>query len=240
MNPFQVEITEGNTRYIRRAFCDCPDGQARKEADETKRSYGGWKAQATELIKGLGVGQYANYRFGTWDKKRHGGRAYAWGSRVEKYAGNVRKDGGNWLYIHGPYGVGKTHLGVAATRQIAAERLWKPAVVVWSELCILTQESWDDPAVSTAGEWAGARAAGILLLDDLDKTSTKPWAMERLFALINYRYGYQKPTIITANHSLEYLKREWLGSDAGQAVLSRIAEMLFDVIECQGDDQRWQ
>ena len=43
----------------------------------------------------------------------------------------------------------------------------------------------------------------LLILDDLGTQSSTPWAQEKLFQILNYRYNARLPTVITSNHSLE-------------------------------------
>ncbi len=43
------------------------------------------------------------------------------------------------------------------------------------------------------------RAIPYLILDDLGQHSSTPWAQEKLFQLINYRYNYLLPTVFTTN-----------------------------------------
>jgi DNA replication protein DnaC len=43
------------------------------------------------------------------------------------------------------------------------------------------------------------REAELLVLDDLGAHQGSPWANEKLFQLLNYRYNSRYPTVITAN-----------------------------------------
>ena len=43
------------------------------------------------------------------------------------------------------------------------------------------------------------RGAELLVLDDLGTQNPTPWASEKLFQLLNYRYQQRLPTVITAN-----------------------------------------
>ncbi|MBV9616277.1 MAG: ATP-binding protein, partial [Ktedonobacteraceae bacterium] len=43
------------------------------------------------------------------------------------------------------------------------------------------------------------REAEVLILDDLGSQQSSPWANEKLFQLLNYRYNMGMPTVITAN-----------------------------------------
>lgn len=247
VTPIEWEL--GRTRFIRRQFCDCAAGQANKEAYHADLAHEEWIAQAEMLVLqgGLSTGDYDQYRFGNWDRSKnapYSGKAF---DSVNAYVDQIDSEGYNWVYLWGEYGLGKTHLAVAAVRKIAKMKLWKPHIVVWTELCQSTQESWRQSHGPTEGQlWGSARSAQILLIDDLDKTSTSEWAMGKLFNLVNYRQHHKKPTIITANRSLKVLKSEWKNSDmphvkdAGAAVLSRITGQLWGTIEFQGVDIRGQ
>ena len=46
------------------------------------------------------------------------------------------------------------------------------------------------------------RESGLLVLDDLGAENGTAWATEKLFQLINYRYNYRMPTVITTNARL--------------------------------------
>ncbi len=43
------------------------------------------------------------------------------------------------------------------------------------------------------------RSASLLVLDDLGTESATPWAREKLFQLLNYRYAARLPTVITTS-----------------------------------------
>ena len=44
------------------------------------------------------------------------------------------------------------------------------------------------------------REAELLVLDDLGSEQNSPWASEKLFQLLNYRYNSRFPTVITTNN----------------------------------------
>lgn len=238
----------GQARLIKRKFCPCPEGQAREKLTADQADFIERKRQAEVLLMqaGLSVGRYENYRLNNWDPKRQDGDALRVFDAAQGYIKTVVERGRNWLYLHGDYGLGKTHLAVATIRKIAATRLWRPHVIVWPELCGLTQEGWGSRSGAEGAMWGAARAAKILLIDDLDKTQTSPWAMSKLYSLINGRCDRRLPTIITANRSVMQLRKVWSAprqkdhvKDTGGAVLSRIGGQLVKAVEFRGEDQRF-
>jgi DNA replication protein DnaC len=189
-----------------------------------------------------------------WDANRNGPTSKTALNVVTSYVAQVKRDGQNWLYFHGPYGVGKTHLAIAALHALAMTLLWRPRVVVWPEHCSAVQASWNKKGGVTEGQlWARMRNAKVLLVDDLDKRSPSAWAMGKLYEVVEYRYRNEKPTLFTANRSLDDLmdswgnvglgqKREWEAEqirDAGGAALSRVAGQLWGAVPMDGTDQRW-
>ncbi len=47
------------------------------------------------------------------------------------------------------------------------------------------------------------RTAPLLILDDLGTESATPWAREKLFQLLNYRYVAQLPTVVTTSDPID-------------------------------------
>ena len=64
------------------------------------------------------------------------------------------------------------------------------------------------------------RRAWLLGLDDLGAQNTTPWAREKLFQVLNYRYVAGLPTILTVAHG------DWEGLD------ERLRSRLLDASTC--------
>jgi DNA replication protein DnaC len=62
-----------------------------------------------------------------------------------------------------------------------------------------------DSPISYDAEFTTVREAPVLILDDLGKESTTPWAREKLYQLVNHRCNEQLPTVFTSNVRLERL-----------------------------------
>jgi DNA replication protein DnaC len=64
----------------------------------------------------------------------------------------------------------------------------------------------------------------MLVMDDLGAHSTSPWAQEKLYQIINYRYNAQLPMVVTTNLSLDELER------TEPRIASRLADTRFSVV----------
>lgn len=125
-----------------------------------------------------------------------------------------------WLLLKGGFGAGKTHLSAA----IANYRLQtgQPAlfIVVPDLLDYLRATYSPNSGVTYDERFESLRGAPLLLLDDYGAHSATPWAQEKLFQLLNYRYNAQLPTVITTNQELEEIDM-------------RLRSRLADVTLCQ-------
>ena len=120
-------------------------------------------------------------------------------STAERFAENP----GGWLVFLGGYGCGKTHLAAAiANRCLQAGRAVL-FVVVPDLLDHLRATYSPSSAVSYDERFQEVRNAPILVLDDLGTQNTTPWAGEKLYQILNYRYNARLPTIVTSNQRLD-------------------------------------
>ncbi len=104
-----------------------------------------------------------------------------------------------WLFLVGPNGCGKTHLAAA----IANTCLEAGAVVLFAtvpDLLDHLRAAFAPDAREVYDQlFARMREAELLVLDDLGAQQSSPWANEKLFQLLNYRYNLGIPTVINAN-----------------------------------------
>ncbi len=112
-----------------------------------------------------------------------------------------------WLVFIGTFGCGKTHLAAAiANRQMALGRDTPMFVVVPDLLDHLRATFSPTSLVSYDKRFEEVRTAPLLILDDLGTESATPWAREKLFQLLNYRYVTQLPTVITSSDPIDKIE----------------------------------
>lgn len=111
------------------------------------------------------------------------------------------RDPNGWLLLAGPNGSGKTHLAAA----IANQRLNAGALVLFAVVpdLLLDLRATIAPGATEAQDqlFFRMREVEVLVLDDLGAQKSSPWTTEKIFQLLNYRYNYGMPTVITANLS---------------------------------------
>ncbi|MCS7221906.1 MAG: ATP-binding protein [Anaerolineae bacterium] len=112
-----------------------------------------------------------------------------------------------WLVLLGTFGCGKTHLAAAiANRQVALGRDTPMFVVVPDLLDHLRAAFSPASLVSYDKRFDEVRTTPLLILDDLGTESATPWAREKLFQLLNYRYVAQLPTVITSSDPIDKIE----------------------------------
>jgi DNA replication protein DnaC len=110
-----------------------------------------------------------------------------------------------WFVLSGQVGCGKTHLAAA----IANVCLERDRLVIFSTVPELLDHLRTAFAPSNEMPYHELfdriRDAYLLVLDDLGVEQTTPWATDKLFQIVNFRYEYRMPTIITTNTDLKGL-----------------------------------
>lgn len=108
-----------------------------------------------------------------------------------------------WLVLMGTYSTGKTHLAAAIGNYRHAEGDEPMFVVVPDLLDHLRATFSPNSSVSYDRMFQEVRTSPLLILDDLGTQSATPWAREKLYQLLNYRYNAELPTVITTSSPLE-------------------------------------
>jgi DNA replication protein DnaC len=111
-----------------------------------------------------------------------------------------------WLVLQGTNGCGKTHLAAAIANHIKQEGKHVLFIVVPDLLDHLRSTFGPDSKTSYDELFERIKQAQVLILDDFGEQSATPWAQEKLYQLINYRYNARLATVITTCLSLDEIE----------------------------------
>jgi len=192
--------------------------------------------------------RYADCEFSNYET--HGNDALTAAKiRIENWAGQYPLDRSGLLLI-GPSGVGKTHLSVAALRQLT-KKCVRCLFCDYRELLKKIQNSYN-PSVQTT-ELDLLRPVfetEVVLLDDIGAVKPSEWVWDTVSLILNARYNEKLTTIITSNFldsasagservdgPRRAAREETLGDRIGERMRSRLFEMCRLVL-VNGKDYR--
>jgi DNA replication protein DnaC len=111
-----------------------------------------------------------------------------------------------WLIFQGVNGCGKTHLAAAIANYRLAQGNPVFFVVVPDLLDHLRSTFSPDSKISYDEFSEKLKETPLLILDDFGEQSATPWAQEKLYQLINYRYNARLPMVVTTCLSLDEIE----------------------------------
>jgi DNA replication protein DnaC len=104
------------------------------------------------------------------------------------------------LLLMGPSGVGKTHLAVAALKELL-RRGHSGLFCDYRELLKEIQASYNPASESTEmAVLEPVRTAEMLVLDDLGASKPSAWVLDIIGLVLNARYNERRMTILTTNY----------------------------------------
>ena len=119
---------------------------------------------------------------------------------VEGFAREYSAETEIGLLLMGPCGVGKTHLGVAALKDLA-RRGHDGIFYDYRELLKEIQSSYNPVNQTTEMDvLAPVLTAPLLVLDDIGSSKPSAWALETVGHILNTRYNEKRVTLITSNY----------------------------------------
>lgn len=179
----RIDVPFGHRSFGKAVPCECKE----RELEQKRRE---------ELWRLSSLDAFQDMIFENFNPKVPGTRE-AW-EIARRYAENPE----GWLLFSGQCGSGKTHLAAA----IANIQFQQGTLVLFAVVPKLL-DHLRGAFAPTSGTTYDAIfdkvcEAGMLVLDDLGAEHSTPWAQEKLFQIINHRYMYQLPTVITTNLDL--------------------------------------
>ena len=150
------------------------------------------------------------------------------------------------LLLMGPSGVGKTHLAVAALKELI-RRGHSGIFCDYRELLKEIQASYNPSSESTEmGILEPIRTVELLVLDDLGASKPSAWVLDIIGLVLNARYNEKRMTILTTNYFDETespapaprlpggqrvaVKEDTLADRIGARMRSRLFEMCRTVV----------
>lgn len=234
-------------------YCGCDRGRTAILKQQNLERFARDKVQKDLYLAHLKraglVGWLAGATFDTFNQRHDWPGATDCKERVSRYIDMLfsgERERNNWLVMYGNFGTGKSHLAAAIIHE-AIDRGWRESYFrVWPEYLKRLQLTWDKNAVDTETEAEVSRELQqglVVVIDDLDKRQPTEWVKSTLYTALNYRYNAEMPTILTFNYGPGDSSRKVPGRLAledylGKAVLDRILEVSFDVIEFGGVSYR--
>lgn len=231
--------------------CSCAGAIAERELNRSEED------EAAEENRRLELERRRERRF------RSSGMAEAWRGRsltqwetegesqraalaaAERFLREAMRPGGKprSLFIAGGVGTGKTMLASCLTRDLHRQLVW----VTWANMGQVLDELRESYGrrESAGAALAKYKRSAALVLDDLGKERPTEWATEQIFALINFRYEHDLPTIVTTNYGGERLVKRltppavdgWADDTTAQAIVDRLREMC-ELVKLTGESWR--
>ncbi|NWG00856.1 MAG: ATP-binding protein [Thermoanaerobaculaceae bacterium] len=144
------------------------------------------------------------------------------------------------LLFMGQAGVGKTHLAVAALKELVTGKQVRGLFVNFLELVQELQLSFDGSGRSREEILRPVATAEVLVLDELGAGKLTAWVSDLMYYVVNARYMERRITLVTTNYS-DFPKRqgeESLTDRITAPVRSRLFEMCDRIDMRAADDYR--
>lgn len=142
---------------------------------------------------------------------------------------------GTSLYIHGPFGSGKTTFACSLLKRLADRGIsgrFENAKGIVTEI----QKSYNGMPTDVLER---AYNCKVLVLDDLGKEQPTAFSISMLYELIDSRYRAGRPIVATSNFTRGELLRRWAEADAptAESIVSRLCDG-SETLYMGGSDRR--
>jgi primosomal protein DnaI len=227
----KLEVQRG---YINMSYHACP---LKRKDDERKRH--------ASFMKSLYLPkEMLSVTFDDF-KEDHPTRINAFAKALEFCSSVDPGQNGHGLYIHGPFGVGKTFLVSAIANELADQEIETMLVYTPDFLRELKAGISDG---SYQEKLDNVKRAPVLILDDIGAETMTPWVRDEVLgALLQFRMMEKLPTVFTSNFDLEELELHLATTQRGgtekidQLKAKRIMERIQYLnvpLSMEGDNKR--
>lgn len=237
--------------------CSCIDAQteaaaerrAKEEAEAVERETARQAKERERIARIIGASgvseRFKRRTFATFQELPENVAAY---KMATGYAGNFQRliarlavdpDGHErtGLFIIGPCGTGKTHLAAAIANKLMADGIPVLFTTMIDLLAKIKATFAADRVQTTANEADLMRlykTVDLLILDDMGKEMPTPWALSKMYEIINARYESYKPIIVTSNYTAAELVKRLTPPDGDLwtplSTVERINEMTYTTV----------
>jgi len=187
-------LSSGKPDYSRTVPCSCTRREREKERQSRLRQYSGLEAG---LLQDMTFKKFDWQRVNLPPEQRDNLK------KAYDIALDFAKSPENWLVFMGVIGCGKTHLAAAIANYRLKEGQPVKFLVVPDLLDHLRSTFSPESPVTYDQLFEEVKNAPLLILDDFGEQSTTPWAEEKLYQIINYRYNARLATVITTCLALD-------------------------------------
>ena len=148
------------------------------------------------------------------------------------------------LYIHGPFGTGKSFILGALANELANRQIRTVAVYL-PEFLREIKQSIQDNSLNEKLEFV--KKASVLMIDDIGAESMTSWTRDEVLGtILQYRMAEKLPTFFTSNLSLSGLKDHLTVTQRGdnepmkaERIMERV-RMISESVELAGKNKRNQ
>lgn len=191
----RLDVPVGHPDFGRLQICVCRQSQVRQQVH--RRLYA--MSQLTELH---------HLTFDTFKPRGHVGLPPLQADSLERAYNQARHFASTlegWLLLQGGFGCGKTHLA-AAIANFAVEMGVPTLFITVPDMLDQLRFAYGDTETEFEERFEEIRQVNLLILDDFGTHNATPWAQEKLFQIINYRYINRLPLVVTTNISLDEIE----------------------------------
>lgn len=138
----------------------------------------------------------------------------------QQFVDGFSRTGGGGLWLIGPVGTGKTHLGAAMTIRTTFDRKLGAVMTTGRELVRELRSTWKPKAESTEEELIEFFGdTSLLVLDEVGVGFGTEAEQTQLLDVLDMRYQLQRPTVLLSN-----LKPEQIRDAVGERSYDRLRE----------------